>query len=62
MPRFTYRGRAADDSSVRGELEAPDEETVLANLRKRGLLVTAIEPVTVKDVKVKRRDLVVFTR
>ncbi|MCX7021133.1 MAG: type II secretion system F family protein, partial [bacterium] len=28
----------------------------------QGLLVTAIEPVAVRDVKVKRRDLVVFTR
>jgi len=62
MPRFTYRGRAADGRSVQGELEAPDEDTVLSTLRKQGLLVTAIEPVAVRDVKVKRRDLVVFTR
>ncbi len=62
MPRFTYRGRSADGRSVQGELEAPDEETVLSSLRNRGLLVTAIEPVAVKDVKVKHRDLVVFTR
>jgi len=62
MPRFTYRGRAADGRSVQGELEAPDEDTVLSTLRRQGLLVTAIEPVAVRDVKVKRRDLVVFTR
>ncbi|HUT98092.1 MAG TPA: type II secretion system F family protein [bacterium] len=62
MPRFTYRGRAADGRGVQGELEAPDEDTVLATLRNQGLLVTAIEPVAVRDVKVKRRDLVVFTR
>lgn len=62
MPRFNYRGRAADGRSVQGELEAPDEDTVLSTLRKQGLLVTAIEPVAVRDVKVKRRDLVVFTR
>lgn len=62
MPRFTYRGRAADGRSVQGELEAPDEDTVLSTLRRQGLLVTAIEPVAVRDVKVKRRELVVFTR
>jgi type IV pilus assembly protein PilC len=62
MPRFTYRGRAADGRGVQGELEAADEDTVLSTLRQQGLLVTAIEPVAVRDVKVKRRDLVVFTR
>jgi len=62
MAKFIYRGRAADGGSVSGELEAPDEEAVLTALRARGILVTALEPAASRSIRVKRRDLVVFTR
>ncbi|MBD3371683.1 MAG: type II secretion system F family protein [Candidatus Coatesbacteria bacterium] len=62
MAKFIYRGRAADGGSVRGELEATDEDAVLAALRARGVLVTSLEPAASRDIRVRNRDLVVFTR
>lgn len=62
MPRFNYRGRTSDGRLLNGELEAANEDEVLQKLRAGGVMVTAIEPAAVKDVKIKRRELVVFTR
>jgi type IV pilus assembly protein PilC len=62
LPRFNYRGRTSDGRLLSGELEAANEDEVLQKLRAGGVMVTAIEPAAVKDVKIKRRELVVFTR
>ncbi len=62
MPRFNYRGRTSDGRLLSGELEAANEDEVLQKLRAGGVMVTAIEPAAVKDIKIKRRELVVFTR
>jgi len=62
LPRFNYRGRSSDGRLLSGELEAASEDEVLQKLRAGGVMVTAIEPAAVKDVKIKRRELVVFTR
>jgi len=62
LPRFNYRGRSSDGRLLRGELEAANEDEVLQKLRAGGVMVTAIEPAAVKDIKIKRRELVVFTR
>ncbi|HEY0396386.1 MAG TPA: type II secretion system F family protein [Candidatus Elarobacter sp.] len=43
-PQYRYTARTAAGELVRGAMEAPSAEAVLANLRTRALFVTAVEP------------------
>ena len=40
---FRYRARSAAGELVRGAMEAPSADAVLANLRSRALFATAVE-------------------
>ena len=45
MPRYSWEGRTATGSLVRGEVEAPTPEAVAQNLRAQGLTVTRVDQV-----------------
>src|ERR687893_3075545 len=70
MATFAYKAFDVQGGSTRGELEAPDKQTVAQQLRDRGLIVVDIEeqkPTDVGDLfsrfkKVKANDLTVMTR
>jgi len=43
MPRYSWEGRTATGSSVRGDLEAPSREAVMESLRSQRITVTRVE-------------------
>jgi len=45
MPRYSWEGRTATGSVVRGEVDAPTHEAVTENLRAQGLTVTRVDQV-----------------
>lgn len=68
MPVFAYQGRTTQ-GATRGEIEAPDRASAVAELRRKAVLVTGIRekaaarPAGARaGAKVKDRDLAIFTR
>jgi hypothetical protein len=43
MPRYSWEGRTATGSSVRGDMEAPSREAVMEGLRAQRITVTRVE-------------------
>ncbi len=70
MSTYAFKAIDAQGTPAQGELEAEDENTVLTQLRARGLIVLKLDekkPTDVGDVfgrfkRVKPRDLVIATR
>ncbi len=70
MPVYKYIGKSRSGSIQKGEIEASDRNAAVGVLRQRQILVTSIKPRS-KDiqislpgfgVKVKEKDIVIFTR
>src|SRR3972149_846374 len=70
MPVFAYSGRTRTGQVVSGEMDAPNREAVVAQLRRQQVLATAVTP-KAKELelrvpgfggKVTDRDLAVVTR
>ncbi len=70
MPVYKYIGKSRSGSVQKGEIEASDRNAAVGVLRQRQILVTSIKPRS-KDiqislpgfgVKVKEKDIVIFTR
>jgi type IV pilus assembly protein PilC len=70
MPVYKYIGKSRSGSIQKGEIEASDRSAAVGVLRQRQILVTSIKPRS-KDiqislpgfgVKVKEKDIVIFTR
>jgi len=70
MAVFTYSGRTRTGQTINGEMEAPNREAVVAQLRRQHVMATAVTP-KARDIdlkvpgfgaKVGDRDLAVVTR
>src|SRR3990170_5399508 len=68
MPVFAYSGRTRTGQTINGEMEAPNREAVVAQLRRQQVMATAVTP-KARDLKVPGfgakvgdRDLGVVTR
>jgi type IV pilus assembly protein PilC len=70
MAVFTYSGRTRTGQTINGEMEAPNREAVVAQLRRQQVMATAVTP-KARDIKltvpglggtVGDRDLAVVTR
>ena len=70
MAVFTYSGRTRTGQTINGEMEAPNREAVVAQLRRQQVMATAVKP-KARDIdlkvpgfgaKVGDRDLAVVTR
>src|SRR3970282_1379132 len=68
MPVFAYSGRTRTGQTINGEMEAPNREAVVAQLRRQQVMATAVTP-KARDMKVPGlgakvgdRDLAVVTR
>src|SRR3990170_1276923 len=70
MPVFAYSGRTRTGQTINGEMEAPNREAVVAQLRRQQVMATAVTP-KARDIdlkvpgfgaKVGDRDLGVVTR
>ena len=68
MAVFTYSGRTRTGQTINGEMEAPNREAVVAQLRRQQVMATAVKP-KARDLKVPGfgakvgdRDLAVVTR
>ncbi len=70
MPAFVFSGRTRTGQAVSGEMEAPNREAVVAQLRRQQVLATSVRP-KARDIeirvpgfgaKVGDRDLAVVTR
>lgn len=70
MPRFVWEGRTRGGSTMNGELEAPNEAFVIAQLRRQQIVPVRIKA-KAKDLaiklpgfqkKVSRKELAIFTR
>ena len=70
MAVFTYTGRTRTGQTINGEMEAPNREAVVAQLRRQQVMATAVKP-KARDIdlkvpgfgaKVGDRDLAVVTR
>ena len=68
MAVFTYSGRTRTGQTINGEMEAPNREAVVAQLRRQQVMATAVTP-KARDIKVPGlgatvgdRDLAVVTR
>ena len=72
MPTYKYTARDQDGKSVTGRITAENESTIVAELRKRSLIILSIEEEQESvfkkankpqgGKKVKPEDLVIFTR
>jgi len=70
MAIYLYWARTKRGKKVRGQLEAPDEKMALAQLKKRNLTILKLRPkpkdlseyVSFLKPKVRRKDVVIFTR
>ncbi|MGH7350922.1 MAG: type II secretion system F family protein [Candidatus Methylomirabilales bacterium] len=70
MAVFTYSGRTRTGQTINGEMEAPNREAVVAQLRRQQVMATAVTP-KARDIELKvpgfgakigDRDLAVVTR
>ena len=70
MAVFTYSGRTRTGQTINGEMEAPNREAVVAQLRRQHVMATAVTP-KARDIELKvpgfgakvgDRDLAVVTR
>ncbi len=70
MPMFAYAGRTRGGQTISGEMDAPNREAVVAQLRKQQILATTVKQ-KAKDVEftlfgfvggVTDKDIAVFTR
>ena len=70
MPVFAYSGRTRTGQTINGEMEAPNREAVVAQLRRQQVMATAVTP-KARDIELKipgfgakigDRDLAVVTR
>lgn len=60
---FTWEGKDRSGKVVKGEVRAPGENMVKANLRRQGILVTKVKKKRVSGGKrIKDKDLALFTR
>src|SRR3954471_17741867 len=66
MPQFTYTARDAKGQMQQATIEAPNKDEVMSQLKKQKLQVIKVDegPATKKKSggKIKRRDIVIFTR
>lgn len=70
MPEYIWVGKTAKGTKEKGELEAPDEAAVRAQLQRRNIVPTKIKPkpkdifenITFLQPKVTKKDVVIFTR
>ncbi len=65
MPVFAYAGKARGGQPTKGELDAVDRDTAIAQLRTQGITVSSIEPkkkTAAPKKKITDKDLVIFTR
>ncbi|NIO15736.1 MAG: type II secretion system F family protein [Deltaproteobacteria bacterium] len=70
MPRYVWEGKSKTGSLVQGELEAPNEAVVMAQLRRQQVYPTKIKPkglsleLKIPGIKKKipEKDIAVFTR
>jgi type IV pilus assembly protein PilC len=70
MPVFAYSGRTRTGQTINGEMEAPNREAVVAQLRRQQVMATSVTP-KARDIELKvpgfggkigDRDLAVVTR
>lgn len=70
MAVFAYSGRTRTGQAISGEMEAPNREAVVAQLRRQQVMATAVKP-KAKDIEIKipgfggkvgDRDLALVTR
>ncbi len=70
MPVFAYSGRTRAGQTISGEMEAPNREAVVAQLRRQQIMATSVKA-KAKELelripglggKVSDRDLAIFTR
>lgn len=66
MPVFTYAGKGRGGQPAKGELDAPDRDAAITQLRTLGVTVANIEekkkPKGQKKQSITDKDLVIFTR
>jgi len=72
MPKFTWEGKTRTGAQQKGELEAPNEAAVMAQLRRQGIMPSKIRErgrgmdininIPGFEPKITTKDLVVFTR
>jgi type IV pilus assembly protein PilC len=66
MPVFTYVGKGRGGQPAKGELDAPDRDAAITQLRTLGVTVANIEekkkPKGTKKQSITDKDLVIFTR
>jgi len=70
MPRFVWEGRTRGGSTMNGELDAPSEAFVIAQLRRQQIVPVRIrakaKELSIRipglEKKVSRKDLAIFTR
>ncbi|MBF0489203.1 MAG: type II secretion system F family protein [Candidatus Omnitrophica bacterium] len=73
MPIYKYIARDQEGQSIKGKMSADNESMIVAELRKRNLIIVTIEeekhsatksdqPKAHKGKKIKAEDIVVFTR
>jgi type IV pilus assembly protein PilC len=70
MAVFAFSGRTRTGQNINGEMEAPNREAVVAQLRRQQVLATSVKP-KAKDIEIKipgfggkvgDRDLAIVTR
>jgi type IV pilus assembly protein PilC len=68
MPKYVWKGTSRNGTSQKGEMEAPDEQTVVNRLRDQGVNVKKVQKsLNINlDIQigsgVKKRDILIFTR
>lgn len=67
MPTFKYVSKDKNSRNITGKIVAENQETVVAELRKRNLTIISITPIRESRASFKRKkarpdDLVIFTR
>ena len=72
MPKFSWEGKTRTGAQQKGEMEAPNEAAVMAQLRRQGIMPSKIRErgrgmdlklsIPGFDPKITSKDLVVFTR
>ncbi|HDH96514.1 MAG TPA: type II secretion system F family protein [Proteobacteria bacterium] len=68
MPIYVWEGRTREGGIARGEMEAPNEEQVIAKLRSQHVIATKVKKkpkeITLFSIgkKIKTKDVVIFSR
>jgi type IV pilus assembly protein PilC len=69
MPIYRWEGKTRQGSVAKGEMEAPNEEAVIAKLRSQQVMATRVKlkpkslgNITIFKQRVTEREIVVFTR